>query len=119
MNDSTTEPPPPQSMSDDEKPPSMMNVSYGGDTEEVKNNKSLKPSLEKEACDATSGLECKCDWQGVSGSLRTDLYNLISEVNFRERYSRCAPIVLFNILPEKHESTQQPFLLYTISRART
>lgn len=63
MDDSTTEPPPPQSMSDDEKPSSMMNVSYGGDTEEVKNNKSLKPSPEKEACDATSGLECKCDWK--------------------------------------------------------
>jgi hypothetical protein len=54
-------------MADDETPQSI-NVLSGGDAEEVK-VKSLKPSLEEEAC-ATSGLECKCcDWQGVSGSI--------------------------------------------------
>jgi hypothetical protein len=56
MDGSTTEPPPPPAMADNEKPQSI-NVLSGGDAEEVK-VKSLKPSLEEEAC-ATSGLECK------------------------------------------------------------
>lgn len=83
MDDSTTEPPPPPAMADDEKPLSINNVLSGGYVEEV-TVKSLKPSLEEEAC-ATSGLECKCcDWQGVSCSLQTDLYTFNSEMNHHE-----------------------------------
>lgn len=116
MDDSTTETPPYPAMADDEKPLLINNVLSGGDAEEVK-VKSLKSSLEEEAC-ATSGLECKCcDWQGVSTSLWTYLYILNSEINHRERcYSdpRCVPLVLFNIFAERNTNNSTPFSRYYI-----